>query len=167
MRVAVVGAGGVGGYFGGKLAAAGVDTTFIVRGRTLDALRTRGLRIESTGGDFALDRVTATDDPAAIGTVDVILMAVKAWQVADAVRTLRPMIGDDTDDRAVGERHRCTAILSDVVGREHVAGGLCAIVSFIVEPGHIRHAAFEPMVMFGELDNHRSEIVRRVEGART
>ena len=165
MRIAVVGAGGVGGYFGGRLAAAGIDTTFIVRGRTLDALRTGGLRVESTRGDFAVERVTATDDPAQAGTADVILMAVKAWQLAEAARSILPMIGNDTVVVPLENGIDAPAILTDVVGSEHAAGGLCAIVSFIVEPGHIRHAAFDPMVMFGELDNRRSSRLERLRDA--
>ena len=165
MRIAVVGAGGVGGYFGGKLAAAGIDTTFIVRGRTLEALRTRGLRVESSGGDVELERVTATDDPTSAGNVDVILMAVKAWQLADAARSILPMIGSDTVVVPLENGIDAPTILTEVVGREHAAGGLCAIVSFIVEPGHIRHAAFDPMVMFGELDNHRSARMERLREA--
>ncbi|HEX7807817.1 MAG TPA: 2-dehydropantoate 2-reductase N-terminal domain-containing protein, partial [Thermoanaerobaculia bacterium] len=74
MRIAVIGAGGVGGYFGGKLAHAGIDTTFIVRGATLDALRTSGLRVDSANGDFAIERVQATNDPSSVGVVDAVLV---------------------------------------------------------------------------------------------
>src|SRR3954453_11431746 len=92
MRIAVVGVGGVGGYFGGKLAAAGEDVTFIARGKTLDALRENGLRVDSTLGDFALERVNT--DPA--GTFDIILMAVKAWQIPEATRSVLPFLKSDT-----------------------------------------------------------------------
>jgi 2-dehydropantoate 2-reductase len=157
MRIAVVGAGGVGGYFGGKLAHAGVDTTFIARGATLQALRTSGLRVESIEGDFSIPTVQATDDPSSIGQVDAILIAVKAWQVGEVAATLRPMIGPATVVVPLENGVEAPEILATILGREHVLGGLCAIVSFIVEPGHIRHAAFEPFVMFGELDNRPSE----------
>lgn len=152
MRIAVVGAGGVGGYFGGRLAQAGVDTTFIARGASLDALRTRGLRVESIHGDFALERVSATDDPSTIGVVDAILMTVKSWQIADAAKTLGPMIGPDTVVVPLENGVDAAEILAGVVGREHVLGGLCAIVSFLVAPGHVRHAAVDPLIMLGELD---------------
>src|SRR5688572_17254417 len=96
MRIAVLGAGGVGGYFGGRLAQAGVDTTFIARGATLEALRKHGLRVESIRGDFHLQNVQASDDPSSIGPVDVILTAVKAWHLPEAAERLSPMLGPDT-----------------------------------------------------------------------
>jgi 2-dehydropantoate 2-reductase len=165
MKIAVVGAGGVGGYFGGRLAQAGIDTTFIARGATLQALRERGLRVDSTHGDFALERVQATDDPSSIGVVDAILLAVKAWQIPEVARRLGPMLGPDTLIVPLENGIDAPEALIPIVGREHVAGGLCAIVSFIVAPGHIRHAAGDPMVMFGELDNTRSERVERLRAA--
>src|SRR5689334_20059223 len=93
-KVAVVGAGGVGGYFGGKLAAGGVDTTFIVRGKTLDALRSNGLRVISINGDFGVDQVKATDHPAE--PVDAVLMTVKAWQIGEAAQHIKPIVGPET-----------------------------------------------------------------------
>ncbi|MBV8519718.1 MAG: 2-dehydropantoate 2-reductase [Acidobacteria bacterium] len=156
MKIAVLGCGGVGGYFGGRLAHAGVDTTFIARGAMLDALRTRGLRVDSIAGDFTLDHVNATDDAASVGPVDAVLVTVKAWQIPEAAAQLAPLIGEDTAVVPLENGIDSPTVLANVVGREHVLGGLCAIVSFIVEPGHIRHIAYEPTVMFGELDNARS-----------
>jgi 2-dehydropantoate 2-reductase len=165
MRIAVVGAGGVGGYFGGRLAQAGIDTTFIARGATLAALRERGLRVESIRGDFALARVQATDDPATAGAMDAILLTVKAWQIAEVATKLGPMLKDDTLVVPLENGIDAPHTLIPLVGREHVAGGLCALVSFVVAPGHIRHTAGEPIVMFGELDNTRSERVERLRAA--
>lgn len=167
MRVAVIGAGGVGGYFGGKLAQAGIDTTFIVRGATLEALRTRGLRVDSINGDFHLPTVNATDDPSRVGPVDAVLMTVKAWQLAGAAQNLAPLLAPDTIVVPLENGIDGPDVLAPIVGSAHVAGGLCAIVSFIVEPGHIRHAAFDPMVMFGELDNRRTARVERLRDAFT
>lgn len=155
MRIAVIGVGGVGGYFGGRLAHSGVDVTFIARGATLEALRTRGLRVESVLGDFTIEHVNATDNPTEI--VDAILVGVKAWQIPDAVARVKPMIGPDTIVVPLENGIDAPDVLGSIVGREHVLGGLCGIVSFIVEPGHIRHTAAEPFVMFGELDNRPSE----------
>jgi 2-dehydropantoate 2-reductase len=152
MRVAVVGAGGVGGYFGGKLAHAGVDTTFIVRGATLEALKTRPLRVDSIAGDF---EVAVNTTPS--GTFDIILMAVKAWQIAEAAESIREFIGPATAVIPLENGIDAADVLIPIVGRDHVAGGLCAIVSFVVAPGHVRHAASEPVVMFGELDHQPSE----------
>jgi 2-dehydropantoate 2-reductase len=163
MRVAVVGVGGVGGYFGGKLARGGIDTVFIARGATLDALRKRGLRVDSIAGDFAVEHVTATDDPASIGPVDAILFAVKAWQIPEAAEKAKPMVGDNTVAVPLENGMEAPDQLARVFGPQHVLGGLCAIVSYAVEPGHVRHAAFDPFIMFGELDNRRSA---RVEALR-
>lgn len=165
MRIVVVGAGGVGGYFGGRLAQAGIDTTFLVRGATLDALRTRGLRVDSILGDFVLERVQATDDPSTVGPVDAILLAVKAWQLPEAASKLAPMLGPETMVVPLENGIDAPEVLAEFVGREHVLGGLCAIVSFLISPGHVKHAASEPLLMFGELDQRRSERAERLRAA--
>ncbi|HKR62633.1 MAG TPA: 2-dehydropantoate 2-reductase [Thermoanaerobaculia bacterium] len=162
MRIVVVGAGGVGGFFGGKLARAGVDTTFLVRGATLDALRTRGLRVDSKDGDFVVERVNATDDPASIGAVDAVVLTVKTWQIPEAASRLAPLLGPDTMVVPLENGIDAPDVLAPLVGRERVLGGLCGIVSFVVEPGHIRHIAAEPFVMFGELDNRMTPRVERL-----
>jgi 2-dehydropantoate 2-reductase len=163
VRIAVIGAGGVGGYFGGKLAHAGVDTTFLVRGRTLEALRTRGLRVDSIAGDFTLDRVQATDDPSTIGPVDAVLVTVKTWQLAEAVANIAPLLGPETMVVPMENGVEAPDELAHLLGRDHVLGGLCGIVSFVVAPGHIKHAGADPFVMFGELDNRVSERVQRLQ----
>ncbi|HEV7570843.1 MAG TPA: 2-dehydropantoate 2-reductase [Thermoanaerobaculia bacterium] len=163
MRIAIIGAGGVGGYFGGKLADGGVDVTFIVRGATLEAMRTRGLRVDSIRGDFVVEHPNATDDPASAGHVDAIFVAVKAWQIADAAEQIKPMLGDDTMVVPLENGIDAPDQLAAILGREHVLGGLCGIVSFIAAPGHIRHIGADPFVMFGELDNRRTP---RVEALR-
>jgi 2-dehydropantoate 2-reductase len=165
MKIAVVGAGGVGGYFGGRLAQAGIDTTFVVRGATLEALRSKGLTVESVLGDFTIDRVQATDDPSTVGPVDAVLLAVKAWQIPEAAARIEPMVGPETMIVPLENGIDAPEILSGMFGPRNVLGGLCAIVSFIVQPGHIRHAAFEPVVMFGELDNRRTARVDRLMDA--
>src|SRR5580765_2776633 len=96
MRIAIVGSGGVGGYFGGRLAAAGADVTFLARGAHLDAMRARGLRIESPKGDVHLHRVQAEHDSAAIGPVDVVFFAVKLYDTESALAMLPPLIGPGT-----------------------------------------------------------------------
>lgn len=165
MRIAVIGVGGVGGYFGGRLAQAGNEVTFIARGATLHALRERGLRVDSILGDFVVSPVNATDDPRTVGPVDAILMAVKAWQIPEAAAQIAPMLGPETMVVPLENGIDAPDVLSEIVGAEHVVGGLCAIVSFMVAPGHIRHAAAEPMVMFGELDHRRSDRVEHLRAA--
>jgi 2-dehydropantoate 2-reductase len=165
VKIAVIGAGGVGGYFGGRLAHADIDTTFIVRGATLDALRTTGLRVDSIAGDFVVEHPNATDDPRSVGAVDAVLLAVKAWQIAEAAESTKPMIGPNTIVVPLENGIDAPEVIASIIGREHTAGGLCAIVSYIVAPGHIRHAASEPIVMFGELDNARTERIQSLRQA--
>ena len=165
MKIAVVGLGGVGGYFGGKLAAAGVDTVFIARGATLQALRSRGLRVDSINGDFFVDDAHATDKPADVGPVDAVIFATKAWQTPDAAAQAKPMIGPDTVAVPLQNGMDGPDQLSQALGKAHVLGGLCGIVAYSVAPAHIRHAAIDPFVMFGELDNSRTERVQRLQEA--
>ncbi|MCG8419872.1 MAG: 2-dehydropantoate 2-reductase [Proteobacteria bacterium] len=161
IRFAVVGAGAVGGYFGGRLAEANHAVTFIARGATLQALNSRGLRVESLKGDFEISPVDATDDPAAVGTVDVVLVAVKAWQVAELGETIRPMVGPETLVIPLQNGVEATDQLARSLGESRVGSGLCRIICQIVEPGHIRHSGSEPSVIVGERDNRRTA---RIEG---
>src|SRR4029077_16703822 len=96
MRIAVFGAGGAGGYFGARLARSGNDVVWIARGAQLEVLRTRGLRVESIDGDFTLGPQNAAEDPARFAPVDAVLLGVKAWQVTDAARAMRPLVGPAT-----------------------------------------------------------------------
>ena len=165
MRIAVIGAGGVGGYFGGKLADGGADVTFIVRGATLEAMRTKGLRVDSIKGDFVIEHPNATDDPVSVGPVDAIFVTVKAWQLGDVAAQIKPMLGDDTMVIPLENGIDAPEQLAAILGSQHVLGGLCGIVSFIAEPGHIRHVGADPFVMFGELDNRRTPRVEALRDA--
>ncbi|HSP17777.1 MAG TPA: 2-dehydropantoate 2-reductase [Thermoanaerobaculia bacterium] len=162
-KIAVVGAGGVGGYFGGKLAAAGVDITFVARGRTLEALRTRGLRVDSIDGNFAVERVNATDRPTQ--PVDAVLMTVKAWQIPEAAAQIKPIVGHDTIVVPLENGVDAPEQLATVLDRRNIGGGLCTIISFVVEPGVIKHAGAAPFIMFGELDNRVTPRVERLRDA--
>ncbi len=173
MRIAVYGAGGVGGYFGGRLAQAGVEVVFIARGRHLEAMQSRGLKVESISGDFELDSVNATDDPAKAGEVDVVIAATKAWQVEDAAGAMGPMLGEHSFVVPLQNGVEAPEILARVLGAERVVGGLCGLLSYIAGPGHIRHTATPPFIKFGELDNRPSdrieslrEVFERAEGVR-
>jgi 2-dehydropantoate 2-reductase len=159
MRIAVFGAGSVGGYFGGRLARAGEDVVFIARGEHLNALLKHGLRVDSINGDFVVPSVQATDDPATIGTVDLVLVGVKAWQVSEAAEEIRPMIGSETVVLPLQNGLEAPALLSEMIGERHVLGGLCGLFCYVSGPGHIVHAGTDPFVKFGELDNHRSKRV--------
>jgi len=165
MRIAVFGTGGVGGYFGGRLAQAGEDVVFIARGEHLRALRTHGLRVESLKGDFIVQPVQAAEDPAEVGVVDAVLVGVKAWQVTEAADRLRPLVGPETFVVPLQNGVEAPAELSAVLGSGHVLGGLCSIISFIAGPGHVRHVGAEPSIAFGEQDNRRSERAERLRQA--
>ncbi|CAB1056878.1 2-dehydropantoate 2-reductase (EC [Olavius sp. associated proteobacterium Delta 1] len=162
MRIAVFGAGSVGGYFGGRLAQAGEDVVFIARGEHLNALLKSGLRVDSINGNVVVPSVQATDDPSTIGTVDMVLVGVKAWQVSEAAEAIRPMIGPETAVLPLQNGLEAPARLSEVFGDQHVLGGLCGLFCYVAGPGHIVHAGSDPFVKFGELDNHRSHRVERL-----
>jgi 2-dehydropantoate 2-reductase len=159
MRIAIFGSGGVGGYFGGRLAAAGAaDVAFIARGAHLDALRSRGLRIESPKGNVSLpplDPHHAASDPAAIGPADIVLFAVKLYDVEAAAARLPPLIGDRTVVIPVQNGVDSVGLLTAALGREHVAGGTAYVAAVIAEPGLIRHTAMDHLI-FGELDGSHS-----------
>ncbi|HTK29711.1 MAG TPA: 2-dehydropantoate 2-reductase [Vicinamibacterales bacterium] len=161
MRLAIVGAGGVGGYFGGRLAAAGVDVSFLARGAHLEALRTKGLRIESPLGHVHVPRVSAESDPARIGPVDVVFFAVKLYDTDAALALLPPLIGPETVVVPFQNGVDATGALSRAVGRPHTAGGTAYVAAVIAEPGVIRHTAMDTMV-FGELDRTRSPRLERL-----
>jgi 2-dehydropantoate 2-reductase len=96
MRIAVFGTGGVGGYFGGRLAQAGEDVIFMARGQHLQALCSHGLRVDSPKGDFVLESIQASNNPDEVGEVDLVLLGVKAWQVPEAAQAIRPLVGSQT-----------------------------------------------------------------------
>ena len=165
MKVAIVGAGGVGGYFGGRLAQAGEDVVFIARGEHLRSMQRQGLRVDSINGDFRVDRVAATDDPATVGEVDYVLVAVKSWQLRDAIETMRPMVGKTTSIVPLLNGVEAPDQLANAFGAERVLGGTCSVISMIAGPGHVRHAGAHPTIRFGELDHRRSERGERLRNA--
>jgi 2-dehydropantoate 2-reductase len=165
MRFAIFGVGAIGGYFGGRLAQAGEEVAFIARGEHLEALRTKGLRVDSINGDFVLPAVTATDDPSRIGAVDVVLVGVKTWQVPAAAESMRPLLGEDTLVLPLQNGVEAPAQLAKILGREHVCGGLAKIISYIAGPGHIRHTGADPYIALGELDNQPSDRLERLRRA--
>jgi 2-dehydropantoate 2-reductase len=157
MRIAVFGVGGVGGYFGGRLAKAGVEVVFIARGEHLRAIRERGLRVDSLEGDFLVSPAHAAENSSEVGPVDAVILGVKAWQVPEIVASLKPLMGPNSFVMPLQNGVEAPAQLAAGLGANHVLGGLCYVLSFIVGPGHIKHAAMKPSVAFGELDGARSE----------
>ncbi len=165
MRIAVFGSGGVGGYFGGRLAQAGEDVTFIARGEHLRAMQENGLRVDSIKGDFRIHPARATDDPRQVGVVDMVLLGVKAWQVPEAAQAMDPLIGVETGVVPLGNGVDAPAQLAEALGAGHALGGLCKISVFITGPGHIHHAGIDPVVAFGELDGRITPRVQRLRQA--
>ena len=157
MRIAIFGAGGIGGYLGGRLSQAGEEVVLIARGEHLQAIKEHGLRVDSIKGDFVATPALATDNPTEAEPVDAVILGVKAWQVLDAAKAMRPMIGPETFVVPMQNGVEATAQLASVLGEKSVVVGLGGLVSYIVGPGHILHAGGEPYVSFGESDNSTSE----------
>ena len=162
MRIAVIGAGAVGGYFGARLAEAGNEVAFVARGRTLEALRTSGLRLESPKGDLDLRAWRATSDPAEIGPVDLVVLGVKAWQVPEVAPALRPLVGEGSCVLPLQNGVEAAGQLAEALSPEPVLGGVCKIISMQVAPGHIRHLGVEPSVDLGEIGRPATARVRRI-----
>ena len=163
MKIAIFGTGGVGGYFGGRLAQAAEDVTFIARGEHLRAIQTTGLRVESPGGDFVIDPARATDDVNEVSEVDLVIVGVKAWQVPDTARAMKSIVGPHTTVLPLQNGVDAVPQLTRELGQDPVIGGLCKIVSFVIGPGHIRHAGFVPSVVIGEQDNRRTDRIVEIE----
>ncbi len=161
MRIAIVGSGGLGGYFGGRLAAAGVDVVFVARGAHLAALRTSGLRIESPNGNLHLPRVSATDDTSTVGPVDVVFFAVKLYDTESAIPLLPSLIGADTVVIPFQNGVESVEMLSHAVDRSRLAGGTSYVQAGIAEPGLIRHIGLDRLI-FGELDGARTPRLERL-----
>ncbi len=165
MRIAVFGTGGVGGFFGGRLAQAGEEVIFIARGEHLEALRLHGLQVDSIQGDFHVQPVQATSDTRRVGEVDMVLVAVKSWQVPEAALAMQPMLGEDAGVVFLGNGVDAPAQLASALGARHILGGLCKISAYIAGPGYIRHVSIEPLVAFGELDGRPSPRVKELQQA--
>ncbi|HKZ55630.1 MAG TPA: 2-dehydropantoate 2-reductase [Anaerolineales bacterium] len=162
MRIAVLGAGGVGGYFGGILAHSGYEVVFIARGENLEALRRDGLVVRSVHGDFAVRPVVATDHPDEVEPVDYVIVAVKHFQLADAAPAIEPLVGPDCVVVPLLNGVDAHEILAAHVGAERVVGGLCSVVSMVERPGVIRQESRMRRVAIGELDRRKSERVQRL-----
>jgi 2-dehydropantoate 2-reductase len=165
MRVAIFGTGGAGGYFGTKLARAGEDVTFIARGEHLRAIRARGLRLETPAEDLVIHPAQATDDPAQVGTVDAVLVGVKTWQLGEAARAMRPMMGAETFVVPLQNGVEAAGQLAQILGAGRVLEGLCGTVSRVAGPGHILSLGETNFVKFGEPDDRRSERAERLRSA--
>jgi len=144
-----MGTGGVGGYFGARLAHAGQDVAFIARGRHLAAMRESGLRVTSAAGDIHLPRPVVTDDPATLGSADIVLFAVKLWDTESAAEALRPLVADGGVVVPFQNGVESVDRIAAVLGPERVMGGVAYIAATIAEPGVIAHTGTMARLRFG------------------
>jgi 2-dehydropantoate 2-reductase len=156
VKIAVIGAGGVGGYFGGRFAQAGADVHFLARGEHLRAIQGRGLRVRSVRGDFEV-RADATDDPAAIGPSDYVFFCVKSFDTREAASKLTPLIQAGTAVISLQNGIDNEEAIAEGIGWEHVMGGVAFILASIVGPGVIEDAGGPGRIVFGEWDGRKSE----------
>ena len=157
MRIAVVGAGGVGGAYGAALAKAGADVTFIARGAHLAAMKSTGLRIEGGRGETHLVPTQATDDPKAVGPVDYVLFCVKLWDVESAGEHIKPLVGPNTAVIPLQNGIDAPERLIPILGKQAVMGGVAQISASIVAPGVVRQVGTFMRLLFGELDGSPSQ----------
>jgi 2-dehydropantoate 2-reductase len=156
MRIAIFGTGGVGGYFGGRLAQAGNDVVFVARGAHLAAIRRDGLLVSSVAGDFLVKPAAATADLGEVAPVDAAILCVKAWQVPEAASAIARSLGSAGFAVALSNGVEAADQIAAAVGSERVLAGLCRISAFVEGPGRIRHAGIAPSVEFGERNDRRS-----------
>ena len=152
MRIAVMAAGGVGGYFGARMAAAGHEVYFIARGAHLDAIRKNGLKVESTLGNLHLKDAKVTDDPAEVGPVDIVLFAVKLWDTEKAAAQAKPLIGPET--RLITLQNGVDSVerIAPILGADHVVGGIAYLATVISAPGVISHTSPFAAMQCGRID---------------
>jgi 2-dehydropantoate 2-reductase len=162
MKILIMGTGGVGGYYGGLLAQAGNDVTFVARGAHLYAVRHEGLIVHSVHGDFVISPANATDDPLNVGPVDLVLFCVKAYSTEEAAQAIRPAVGPQTAVLSLQNGVDAAERIGKVVGAEHVIGGATWLSSAVEAPGIIRQVSQFRRVVLGELDGSRSERIQSV-----
>jgi 2-dehydropantoate 2-reductase len=157
MRITIVGAGGIGGYFGGRLALAGNDVTFIARGTHLEAILRNGLIVKSFMGEFTIKPAKATANIEAVKNADLVIICTKAWQIKEIAQQIAPLIGEETMILPLQNGVLSTEELAEFIPRENIIGGLCRIFSKIESPGVINHLGIDPTIVFAELDNVQTE----------
>lgn len=165
MRIAIIGSGGVGGYYGALLARAGNDVTFIARGDHLRAIRAKGLTVKSVHGDFEVRPAQATDDPAEIGPAGLTLFTVKTYDTDSAAVLMRPLVGPNTAVLPLQNGVESAARLGRYFGREAVLGGMTQVMAYIAEPGVIRQESQFRRIVFGELDRRQTPRLETIRDA--
>jgi len=162
MKFAILGTGGVGGYFGGRLAQIGADVTFIARGKNLETMRTSGLRVDSIQGNFLLEQVQVAGSAESLHDIDVIILATKAWQLDSAIDSIKAMMREQTMILPLLNGMEHIDILRAEFGA-HVLGGSCRISSFLIAPAHVSHVAINPHIAFNEWKKNGSPRVTELQ----
>ena len=162
MKLVMMGSGGVGGYFGARLAAAGADVHFVARGAHLDAMLSQGLTIEGGPAPVHLPRVHATSDPSSIGTADFVFIAVKLWDTADAIEQVKPVVGPKTAVISFQNGVLKDRYVLEAFGASRVMGGVGYVATTIDRPGVIKQTGPMQRLLFGELDRTTSERGQRL-----
>ena len=166
MKIAVMGTGGVGGVYGARLAQAGYDVHFIARGAHLAAMRDNGLKLVSQElGDVLLKPVQVTDDPAAIGTVDIVLFAVKLWDTESAARQIAPLVRSDTAIISLQNGVSKDDVIREAYGPSNTVGGVSYVAATITEPGVITQKGTVQRLCFGEYDAPTSNRLEQLRDA--
>ena len=163
MKIAIIGTGGVGAYFGGKMAKAGFDVTFLARGAHLKAIREKGLTVKSILGDFHLDSVKANDTIKKIGESDLIILALKAWQINEVAAELKSIVGENSLILPLQNGVVAVEELKAFFQEKNIISGLCQIISKIESPGVVNHFGVNPKIIFGELDNSTTLRIQKIK----
>lgn len=162
MKILIAGTGGVGGYFGGKLAHAGHSVSFLARGKHLEAIQQKGLEVKSYLGNFIVKNIQASNNPNQLQTPDLVLLCTKSWQLQEVVGQILPNCTKQTVFLPLQNGADNYEKLISMVPESQALAGLCKIISFIERPGVIAHPYFEPEIVFGEADNRKSARVEEI-----
>jgi 2-dehydropantoate 2-reductase len=163
MKIAIIGTGGVGGYFGAKLVRSGCDVCFLARGDHLSAMRKNGLTVKSIAGDFHVENVLATDRIRETGPADLVVLGVKAWQVREVRDGIKSILSSHASILPLQNGVLAADELMESIDPSFVLGGCCRIMSRIESPGVINHSGMTPTIIFGELGHSRSERIQRIK----
>lgn len=157
MKIVVIGTGGVGGYFGGRLALAGNDVIFMARGKHKEAIQYNGLLVKSVYGEFTIKPAKVTDDYEVVSQADLVLVCTKAWQVKEVAYHIAPYLCAETMVMPLQNGVLAAEELEKFIPKQNIIGGSCRIFSLIESPGVITHKGIDPTVVFGELNNEHTE----------
>ena len=163
MNIVIYGTGGVGGYFGARLAQAGNNVTFIARGKHLEAIQKNGLQLKSHKGDYLVKPANATSTISEVENIDLILVCTKTWQLAEVAKKIKTVLNKNTIVISLLNGVENQDVLCEVIPKTHVLGGLCLVVSKVEDYGVINHMSYEPTIVFGELNNEKTSRAKQLE----